>query len=185
MLTLTLVTALLLVCFLVSRADARPHHVMNPVRRGYPYRSFQVVKHSPRFLVARALNRGLAGSPMASTGFALEAAGWKWKVSPFFVAGIAATESSLGVAACPGTLNYWGLASCGNGWNVPRFKTLAEAYMFVAHFLKSRWPNARTTYDYHGYAACSSCWGASTASHMLRLFGVGNYTRYGATGRVL
>lgn len=142
--------------------------------------------HSGRFLVAQALNRGLAGSPMASTGFALEAAGWRWHVSPFFIAGIAATESSLGVAGCPGTLNYWGLSSCGSGWNVPRFRSLAEAYEFVARFLATRWPDATSTYDYHGYAACSSCWGAKTAWHMSRLFGVSNFTRYGhAIGRVL
>jgi len=109
---------------------------------------------------------------MAGSERALEAAGRHWHVSPYFIAGIAGTESSFGAAACSGNpYNAYGLSSCTTGWSVPYFKSWAESYEFMGRFLKSRWPNARTPYDFHGYAACSSCWGASTARHMAR-FGV-------------
>lgn len=197
MTTLTLVLLLLLLCYAVSRSDAATtlHKVgvrgASGVARGAGgdatrREARSPAAHSPRFLVAQALNRGLAGSPMASTGFALEAAGWRWKVSPFFIAGIAATESSLGAAACSNNrFNAFGLSSCGGGWAVPAFRSWGEAYQFMGRFLKARWPRATSTYDYRGYAADSRAWGASTARHMADLFGVENETRYGATGRVL
>jgi len=124
-----------------------------------------------RIEVWRRLERGLSGSPMAGTGRDLEAAGRRHHVSPYFIAAIAATESSLGAAMC-GHYNAWGLGNCTGIWNVPAFGSWAEAYDFMGRFLHERWPNARTPYDYHGYAACSSCWGSKTASHMARLFGV-------------
>lgn len=136
-------------------------------------------KHSPRYQVAAQLNRGLAHTPMANTGFALEAAGHRHHVSPFFIAAIAGTESSFGAAACTGNpRNAFGLASCGTGWRVPYFPSWAAAYEFMGAFLTSRWPRARTTYDFHGYAACSSCWGAKTAEHMRARFGVGPTVTY-------
>lgn len=123
------------------------------------------------------LARGLAGSPMAGTEKELEAAGRRHHVSPFFIAAIAATESSLGAASC-GNFNAWGLGNCTGIWNVPAFGSWAEAYDYMAGFLKGRWPHARTPWDYSGYAACSSCWGSTTASHMRRLFGVAASVTY-------
>ena len=138
-----------------------------------------------RAKVVSVLNHGLTGSPMAGTGLALEQAGWRWKVSPYFIAGIAATESTLGRAACSNNpKNGFGLSSCRRDWRVPYFRTWWHAYQFMGRFLTERWPHARTPWDYSGYAACSSCWGNSTARHMRELFGVGPETRYGATQAV-
>ena len=135
--------------------------------------------------VVRNLNHGLARSPMAGTGRELEAAGFAFHISPYFIAGIAATESSLGAAACSGNpKNAFGLSSCTTGWAVPYFKTWAAAYNYMGRFLSSRWPGARTPYDLWGYAADSTSWGNSTSRHMMELFGVSNETRYGATSVV-
>lgn len=129
--------------------------------------------------VVKQLNGNLAGTPMARTGRELEAAGWKWRIHPAFIAAIAGTESSFGRAGCRGNpRNSFGLASCGSSWNVPYFPTWAAAYTFMGRFLTSRWPHARSPYDYRGYAACSSCWGRATAFHMSR-FGMGTSVRYG------
>lgn len=129
----------------------------------------------------RTLQRGLAGTPMQGTEAALEAAGRRHGVSPYFIAAIAGTESSFGAAACRGNpKNAFGLASCGSSWTVPYFPTWADAYTFMAKFLTSRWSHATTAYHYHGYAACSSCWGAKTAQHMRSRFGVDSSVRYGA-----
>lgn len=127
--------------------------------------------------ILAALRRGLTGTPMQGTERALEAAGRRWHISPAFIAAIAGTESSFGAAACRDkddnlTFNAYGLASCGTSWHVPSFATWAASYQFMGRFLTSRWPHARTTYDYHGYAACASCWGRKTAEHMRR-FGAG------------
>lgn len=130
-----------------------------------------------RISVTHSLNLGLHNSPMAGTGQALEAAGRRWHISPFFIAAIAATESSLGAAAC-GNFNAYGLANCSGRWSVPLFRSWADSYQFMGHFLITHWPNARTTYDYHGYAACDSCWGRKTAEWMKSLFGVGPSVRY-------
>lgn len=127
----------------------------------------------------RRLNRGLAGSPMAGLGETLERIGRRYHISPYFMAAAAATESTLGAAACANNhMNVWGLSSCGSGWYVPKWATWEQAITFYANFLTSRWPTATSTYSYRGYAACSECWGRVTASHMSRLFGVGNYVRY-------
>ncbi len=132
--------------------------------------------HDP---MIRTLNRGLAGTPMAGTGKELEAAGRRHHVHPAFIAAIAGTESSFGEAGCGGNpRNAFGLSSCGSGWRVPYFETWAEAYEFMARFLAGRWPHATSTYDYGGYAACSSCWGRKTAGWMSSRFGVGHATRY-------
>lgn len=135
--------------------------------------------------VIRRLQRGLAGTPMSGSEGPLEAAGRRWRISPYFIAAIAGTESSFGAASCRGNpYNAFGLSSCGSGWRVPYFRSWGEAYQFMGAFLTgntsvtSGWPNARTTYDYHGYAACSACWGRKTAEHMRARFGVGNEVRY-------
>lgn len=129
----------------------------------------------------RRLQRGLAGTPMDGSAGSLEAAGRRYGISPYFIAAIAGTESSFGAAACSGNpYNAFGLSSCTTGWHVPYFRSWSQAYLFMAKFLTDRWPRARTVYDYHGYAACSSCWGASTAGHMRERFGVGPEVRYGS-----
>jgi hypothetical protein len=116
---------------------------------------------------------------MANTGFALEAAGFRWHISPYLIAGIAATESSLGAAACPSNrFNAFGLASCGQSWAVPSFQSWKDAYQFMGQFISTHWPHARTPWDLVGYAACSSCWAASTAYHMRVLFNAPPVVRY-------
>lgn len=128
--------------------------------------------------IVRRLNAGLANTPMAGLGAILEAEGRRYGVSPFFMAAAAGTESSFGAASCSGNRkNVWGLAACDGRWHVPYFDTWQEAIGFYARFLSSRWPSARTPYDYHRYAACDVCWGRKTTTHMGR-FGVGNSTRY-------
>jgi hypothetical protein len=129
--------------------------------------------------VVHALNRGLYDTPMANTGRELEAAGHKHHVHPALIAAIAGTESSFGAAGCSGNpKNAFGLSSCGAGWHVPYFETWAEAYTFMARFLTSRWPHARTAYDYHGYAACSSCWGNKVAYWMRARFKLSSSVSY-------
>lgn len=133
-----------------------------------------------RRAVVRTLQRGLAGTPMAGTEAALEAAGRQHGISPYFIAAVAGTESSFGAAACRGApFNAFGLASCGTSWRVPYFPTWRSAYLFMGSFLTSRWPSATTTMHYYGYAANSSAWGAKCAYWMRERFGVGNSVRYG------
>lgn len=161
MTALTIVTALILLTIAATAAASRPR--ISPARE----------------TVVRTLNRGLYETPMANTGRELEAAGWKHRVSPYFIAAIAGTESSFGFAACRGApFNAFGLASCGSSWHVPYFPTWASAYTFMGRFLSSRWPSATTTMHYYGYAANSQAWGAKTAQHMRSRFGVGAGVRY-------
>jgi hypothetical protein len=167
-----LITATLITLALATAAHARKrpaeHGVWNPPRIS-----------QAREAVVQRLDRGLAGTPMQKTGRELEAAGWKHRISPYFIAAIAGTESSFGAAACSGNpRNAFGLSSCTSGWTVPYFRTWAQAYTFMAVFLTSRWPHARTTMNYHGYAACSSCWGAKTGWWMLKRFNTGPDVRY-------
>ena len=129
--------------------------------------------------VIRRLQRGLAGTPMDGSAGPLEAISRKWGISPYFIAGIAGTESSFGAASCSGNpYNAYGLSSCGSGWSVPYFNSWAESYEFMGRFLTSRWPSARTTYDYHGYAANSDSWGHKCAFWMRVKFGVDNLVAY-------
>jgi hypothetical protein len=129
--------------------------------------------------VIRQLQRGLSGTEMDGTAGDLLAAALKYRISPFFIAAIAGTESSFGAAACSNNrFNAFGLSSCGSGWHVPNFQSWREAYMFMGQFLTSRWSGASSTFDFHGYAACSSCWGAKTAMHMRQRFGVGSSVRF-------
>lgn len=119
---------------------------------------------------------------MQGTEKELEQAGRRYGISPYFIAAIAATESTLGAHACgPHGYNAWGLANCDGRWDVPTFNSWEEAYLYMGRFLSQRWPTAIDPYDYVGYAKCSSCWGDATANHMRRLFGVGTYVRYPGT----
>jgi hypothetical protein len=129
--------------------------------------------------VVTRLERGLVGSPMAGTGVILEREGRKHGVSPYFMAATAATESSLGHAACSNNrFNAWGLANCTGIWYVPSFRSWDEAIAFYAKFLSSRWPSHSTPYSFSGYAACDDCWARKVSSWMGTLFGVPARTRY-------
>ena len=134
--------------------------------------------HTSRHVVNQ-LERGLRGTPMAGTARLLEAQGRRHRVSPFFMAAVAATESSLGRVPCSNNRkNVWGLASCVNSWPVPYFETWKEAIAFYARFLSSRWPGHSTPYSFRGYAACSDCWARKVSYWMRSLFGVPAETRY-------
>jgi len=116
---------------------------------------------------------------MEEAAVSLEQQGRRFGVSPFFMAAVAATESSLGRAACANNrFNVWGLANCDGRWHVPSFGSWDEAVAFYARFLSSRWPSATSPYHYRGYAACDDCWGRKTASWMRSLFGVPPITTY-------
>lgn len=116
---------------------------------------------------------------MAGTGISLEHWGRAFGISPYFMAATAATESSLGEAACSNNrFNVWGLSSCGSGWYVPAFASWDTAIAFYARFLTSHWPHHSTPYSFVGYAACDSCWGAKVSQWMHSLFGVPAVTRY-------
>lgn len=163
MLTVPVIALLVLLC-LAARAGSTP------------------VKHSPRYQVAAQLNRGLAGTPMAGTGFALEAAGWRYRVHPAFVAAVAGVESTYGAAVCE-RFNAWGLGSCGRAWRPPAFPSWKHAYDYFARFIRDRWPSALTPYDFHGYCvtpAGDDCptWPGKVAANMRRL-GFGETLRYG------
>ncbi len=128
--------------------------------------------------VVALLNDGLAGSPMEGTGADLERAGREYGVSPYFMAAVAATESSLGAAACgSGGYNAWGLGNCGSAWSVPSFGSWREAYDYYAKFL-TRWAGHSTPYSFRGYAACDECWARKVSEWMHTLFGVPAVTRY-------
>lgn len=121
----------------------------------------------------------MRGTPMAGTGILLERHGRRHGVSPYFMVAVAATESSIGVAACRNNRrNVWGLASCVNSWPVPYFETWDEAIAFYARFLASRWPGHSTPYSFRGYAACSECWARKVSYWMGALFGVPARTVY-------
>ena len=129
--------------------------------------------------IVRRLDRGLRGTPMAGTGALLEREGRRHGVSPYFMAAVAATESSLGHAACSNNrFNAWGLANCTGIWYVPAFGSWGEAYAFYANFLASRWPGHSTPYSFNGYAACDDCWARKVSEWMSRLFGVSSKTAY-------
>lgn len=130
--------------------------------------------------VVKQLNAGLAGTPMQGTGKQLEAAGWKHRVHPAFMAAAAGLESAWGRLACNGNRwNLWGLGSCNRYWRVPYFATPGQAFDYYARFLRTRWPNARSPYDFHGYCECGTrSWGSRVSWNMDRL-GFGSSVRYG------
>lgn len=154
-----LVTATLVIMIALSASPASAHHTRN---------------HN-----VNVLERGLAGSPMAGTARILEAQGRRHRVSPFFMAAVAATESSLGRVPCSSNRkNVYGLASCVNSWPVPYFETWKESISFFARFLAQRWKGHSTPYSFRGYAACSDCWARKVSYWMRSLFGVAAETRY-------
>lgn len=127
----------------------------------------------------RVLRRGLAGTPVAGSETALEHAARRYRISPFFMAAVFATESSLGRVACRNDrFNVAGLASCQDSWPVPRFRSWPHFFDYYARFLTSRWPGATTPWSYRGYAACSDCWARKVAYWMHTLFGVDPNVRF-------
>lgn len=141
-------------------------------------------KHNPRYQVATQLNQQLGGTPMANTGFALEAAGWRYGIHPAFMAAVAGIESAWGRLACStNRRNIWGLGSCGASWSPPYFPSARAAAFYYARFLRDRWPSARTPYDFHGYCVTPSgadcpTWASKVAWNMERL-GFPATVRYG------
>jgi hypothetical protein len=94
------------------------------------------------------------------------------------MAAVAATESSLGHAACgAGGYKAWGLGNCGTAWSVPSFASWDEAIAYYARFL-TRWSGHSTPYSFRGYAACDECWARKVSEWMQRLFGVAARTAY-------
>lgn len=145
-------------------------------------------QHSPRFVVAQKLARGISSFCRQGAGacalrgqaFTIEAVGWSHHLSPAFMVGAAMTESSGGDAACSSNpRNIWGLNSCSGGYfihgPVPQFPTWASAFDYFASFVQERWPGARTVWDLVGYCGCgTAAWGNRTFSFMARLgFGGG------------
>ena len=116
---------------------------------------------------------------MEGSGVYLERHGRRWGVSPFFMVATAATESSIGEAACgSGGYNAWGLGNCGSAWSVPSFGSWDEAIAYYARFLAKGWPGHSSPYSFSGYAACDACWGRKVSSWMSSLFGVPARTVY-------
>lgn len=127
----------------------------------------------------RRLDRALAGHRMAGTGIFLERYGREYGVSPFFIAAVAWTESSLGDAACgPGGFNAWGLGNCGTAWTPEAYSSWAEAIASYARFLSSRWPGHSSPWSFRGYAKCDDCWARATAEHMIALGAPSTRTAY-------
>jgi hypothetical protein len=105
---------------------------------------------------------------MAGLGWQLESVGWRAHVHPAFIAAVAAKESSLGVAACPGNrFNVWGLGSCGSAWTPPTFRSWHGAIVYFARFIRRTWPHARTPWELYGYAAdVQGSWAPGVAGWM-------------------
>jgi len=72
---------------------------------------------------------------MAHLGFDLEAAGWRWNVSPFLVASIAGAESSFGANRCG--YNVFGWNSC----NGDSFDSFNDAINTVTRGLRVNYIN--------------------------------------------
>lgn len=129
--------------------------------------------------IVERLERVLEGTPMEGSGIYLERHGRRWGVSPFFMVATAATESSIGRAACgAGGYNAWGLGNCGSAWSVPAFGSWDEAIAYYARFLAHGWPGHSSPFSFRGYAACDDCWGRKVSSWMSSLFGVPARTAY-------
>lgn len=129
-------------------------------------------------VVAR-LAHVIDGTPLAGTARDLEEVARHYHVSPYFIVAVAATESSIGEAACSSNRkNIWGLSSCGGGWYVPKFASWREAYEFFAAYVNRQFPGHSTPYSFADYAKCSACWARKVSEWMSSLFGVPAVTRY-------
>jgi hypothetical protein len=134
---------------------------------------------SYRVKVVKTLQRGLSRFPLGRHVSALESAGKKYNVNPYFMAAAAGVESTFGRQPCgENPRNIWGLGACNSVWSVPYFETWREAFNYYAHFLKRTWPRARTAYEFYGYSACDSCWGSKAAYYMRYFFNSGPQVAY-------
>ena len=139
---------------------------------------------SPRDAVISNLNRALAGTPMAGQGAILEHVGRLYRLHPAFIAAVAAFEGGFDLDRHTGLrpclpYNPYGISSCGAAWTAPRFRSWAESIAYAARFLSSRWPRARTAYDYPGFCTCGTAyWGGKVAAKM-RQIGYGPSITYG------
>lgn len=131
-----------------------------------------------RYDVAMKLQRGLSNTPLRGLGFLLERVGWKTGVNPAFIAAASGTESSFGAIPCCGSrFNIWGW------YSMPSVSSWQQAFFAYAHFIRSRWPSARTPWDLNGYCGCgTTAWGNRTSSFMARL-GFGPSVIYSVRGR--
>lgn len=127
----------------------------------------------------RRLDAGLAGSPMAGTGALLERYGRMHGVSPYFMAAVAAKESTLGRAMCL-DYNAWGLSACGRAWTPPSFDSWEESIAYFARYLEERWGRNHSSPYSFGSTYCPGCgsWPGDVSGFMSSLFGVGSSTRY-------
>lgn len=122
-----------------------------------------------RLTTIRRLQRG----PLAHHAYRIEAAAWRYRVSPFAIVAISGVESSYGRFPCRSNpRNIWGLGACGRAWKPPYFATWKQAYHYYARFLRRTWPKARTVYDLRGYCECGG-WAAKVASLMRAHYGKG------------
>ena len=133
-----------------------------------------VARAGVRSDVAKRLNHGLAGTPLAGYGWEFEAAGWRYNVSPFLVAAIAGTESSFGAAACGG--NAWGINSCATS-----FGSFSEGLWYTTRLLRRFYIDLGfdTIWKIGArYAACGACWARHTLGFMQGRFGSGEQVTY-------
>lgn len=119
--------------------------------------------------MAQRVNRGLRGTPMAGLGFELEAAGWRFKVAPAFVAAIAGIESTFGAAKCG--MNPF-------GWQpYCAFSSYREAIWAVTGGLRRNYIDRGLGDPWSiGHIYCPPCgsrWGDKAAWFMRARFGVG------------
>jgi len=141
--------------------------------------SASATHHEHRLAVVKRLQHGLRGFPLSGQAYALEAAGHRYRVSPYFMAAASGVESTFGRQPCSGNpRNIWGLGACNSAWRVPYFDTWREAFSYYARFLKRTWPRAQTAYHFYGYSACDSCWGRKVAYYMSYFFDSGPSVRY-------
>lgn len=127
-------------------------------------------KHPHRYLVAKRLKDGLTkpyAFPLRRYAFAMEAAGHRYNVNPYFIAAIAGVESTFGKAACGG--NAWGIGSCS-----VTFPTFKEGAFYTARLLRTGYLNRglRDVYAV-GRVYCPPCgnrWGEKVAYFMRYFF---------------
>jgi len=129
-----------------------------------------------RRAIVATLKAGLSKDhvrPLYRYAYALEAAGHRYNVSPYFLAAIAGVESTFGEEACGG--NAWGIASCGVS-----FPTFKEGAWYTAKLLRESYINKGLTTPWainRKYAA-SSTWGERVAYYMRYFFGSGPVVTY-------
>ena len=129
-----------------------------------------------RLPVLRTLRAGLAGFPLALIADALEREGWRYNVSPYFLAAIAGKESTFGKAACGG--NAWGIASCGM-----TFPTFADGAHYTARLLRQNYiDDGLTTIPEIGYRYCvpPHSWIRDVTAIMRQYFGAAPVVTYPA-----